>query len=433
LLVYDLLTLRRANVSNTAPIRLAPVFDLGPLDRRVPAEIREKILEYSLPSGETYRFDGVQLKAVSASAIPDLGIFLVNRRVYRNTMRIWLEKNKFDLPANAPKRSEYDCVGYEEVRQDNIENCIQWIVSMAEFIPHINATVVCSRRVELFFEQFFELVKLLSTKEVFIAINGTLPRYHSAIGPRERRINIRFPTPLDRRTKILHLELFDLGHKARKFQWSMDRLKTLHDGILKGSEWPVDIGKPIRVFPSGPTLQFWIPRNCFRVHFGPHNLLYYTHEAALRSRMAVSRGERPTMISPFFAKRIVAWLKRYRQGLRERLDGYEESFRRGPTLISFSPSRLDCYDLRLSSHLCGLLFGVWGNWYPISSVCTKEEVERYILDCSTELYRADVHIAAMDPYTTCRGSFVVANSYTATTKPTSIEKLEWNRHLAGRP
>jgi hypothetical protein len=66
-------------------------------------------------------------------------------------------------------------------------------------------------------------------------------------------------------------------------------------------------------------------------------------------------------------------------------------------------------------------------------VCTKEEVEKYILDCSTELYRADVHIAAMEPYTTCRGLFVVAGSYTATTKPTSIEELEWNRRLAGRP
>jgi hypothetical protein len=71
----------------------------------------------------------------------------------------------------------------------------------------------------------------------------------------------------------------------------------------------------------------------------------------------VSRGEQPTMISPFFAKRIVAWLKRYRQGLRGRLDGYEESFRRGPTSISFFPSRLDYYDLRLSTHPCGLLFG----------------------------------------------------------------------------
>jgi hypothetical protein len=66
-------------------------------------------------------------------------------------------------------------------------------------------------------------------------------------------------------------------------------------------------------------------------------------------------------------------------------------------------------------------------------VCTKEEVEKYILDCSTELSRADVYIAAMEPYTTCRGLFVVAGSYTATTKPTSIEELEWNRRLAGRP
>jgi hypothetical protein len=221
--------MRRANVSNTAPIRLAPVFDLGPLDRRVPAKIREKILEYSLPSGETYRFDGVQLKAVSASAIPDHGMFLVNCRMYRNTMRIWLAKNKFDLPANAPKRSEYDCVGYEEVRQDNIENCIQWIVSMAEFTPHINATVICSCRVELLLEQFFELVKLLGTMEVFIAMNGTLPRYHSAIGPRARKINIRFPMPLDRRTKRLHLELFDLGQRLGNSngRWVASKLFTM--------------------------------------------------------------------------------------------------------------------------------------------------------------------------------------------------------------
>jgi hypothetical protein len=66
-------------------------------------------------------------------------------------------------------------------------------------------------------------------------------------------------------------------------------------------------------------------------------------------------------------------------------------------------------------------------------VCTKEEVEKCKLDCSTELYRADVHIAAMEPYTTCRGLFVVAGSYTATMKPTSIEELEWNRRLAWNP
>jgi hypothetical protein len=287
----------------------APVYDLNRFEPHnlFPPEICEKIWEYTLPSGYTYTFDDGQLRASSRGAIPSLTPFLLNRRSYRKAKAIWLAQNEFTLEANALSELEFRHVNYNEVKQDSIEASIQWLTSMVEFSPSINATLDCGLRAGWYLREFFEIVKLLRTKDVLIAVDGTLPDYHSSIGFRARRINIVFPAAEVEAMylKELHLEILDLGHQARKSQLPLNQLGALHHEILRRDETPLEMAWPNCAFIE---CRLKLPLG-FDVFKGPNDLLYRTPQAAVRSRHAVTRGKRPTTISPFFAKRIVKWLK----------------------------------------------------------------------------------------------------------------------------
>jgi hypothetical protein len=202
----------------------------------LPQENLEQIFEYALPSGESYEFDG-RLKASSASAIPPLGLLLVNRESYWLAHRILLKKNHLKLIANKTQFRDLIRVSNNyEVPKGNMETSIAWIANMAEFTPIINAILDVRGNIGVRFENFFGIVKLLRKHDLFIALNGVLPIHNTNGGPNARTskaiaIDIQYPNELTRPQDIsaladTHLRMIDLSHVARKLQWPLDLVKA---------------------------------------------------------------------------------------------------------------------------------------------------------------------------------------------------------------
>jgi hypothetical protein len=374
------------------------------LDKKFPEEICDMIVGYMLPSACTYYLQG-RLSTAHASDTPPLNLFLVNRKMRKVAMRIWLKQNSFKLFAKTPYFNYFRDVVPLVPAEGNIETCIDWISRMAEFTMVINAVLVCCPFVGELFPQFFEIVKLFQKHRVFMTVTwGSLKHVIGSTSPGHNGLRIHLvrhparqnidPT-IDARLYSLHLQMLDLGHEARAAGTSLVRLETQFNSLVEREGFSL-ISPPTVVFKDDlfGKRSSMMNAQISDFYHGANDLLYPTRQAAQAAILAVNKGDQPSTeaLSPSWVRCLVVQLEDWSRELCQYRMVLEKGKKRS--------RKYRMYTMPRSWMPYPSVFGRYGSNVPFGLGHAISQYDRHIALLDEELHRTNAHITAMEPY--CR-------------------------------